>query len=65
MKFGYARISKEDQFLDHQIDLLINAGCEEIFTERLSGKRKNKPEQKKLLSKIRKDDVLIVYSLNS
>ena len=37
MKFGYARVSKNDQSLDVQIQKLTAAGCNEIFQEKISG----------------------------
>jgi DNA invertase Pin-like site-specific DNA recombinase len=36
MKFGYARVSKNEQSLDIQIQKLTAAGCEEIFQEKYS-----------------------------
>ncbi|STX29821.1 site-specific DNA recombinase; e14 prophage [Legionella beliardensis] len=37
MKFGYARVSPNDQSLDIQIQKLKDAGCDEIFSEKVSG----------------------------
>ena len=37
MKFGYARVSKNEQSLDVQIQKLTAAGCDEIFQEKISG----------------------------
>ena len=34
MKFGYARVSKNEQSLDVQIQKLTAAGCDEIFQEK-------------------------------
>ena len=64
MVFGYARVSTKDQSLDRQIDSLKLAGCEEIFREKISGRKKEKPELEKLLSLLRKDDILVVDSLD-
>lgn len=64
MIFGYARVSKPDQVLDRQLDSLKAAGCEEIFKEKISGRKKEKPELERLLSKLRKGDLLIVDSLD-
>ncbi|TLX72850.1 recombinase family protein [Labilibacter sediminis] len=65
MKFGYARVSsKVHQLLDRQLDSLNAAGCDEVFSEKISGRAKEKPQLELLLSKIRKGDVLIVDSLD-
>ncbi|MEP5364643.1 MAG: recombinase family protein [Reichenbachiella sp.] len=64
MVFGYARVSTKDQNLDLQIDALKEAGCEEVYSEKLSGRSLKKPKLDELLGKIRKGDVVIVYSLD-
>jgi DNA invertase Pin-like site-specific DNA recombinase len=64
MNFGYARVSKKDQNLDLQIDALQKAGCDKIFEEKLSGRSVFLPNQEKLFSQLRKDDILIVNSID-
>ena len=64
VKIGYARVSTHDQSLDNQIALLSEAGCEEIFEEKISGAKKSRPELEKLLSQIRKNDTLVVCKLD-
>src|SRR5665647_1281001 len=64
MNFGYARVSKKDQNLDLQIDALQKAGCNKIFEEKLSGRSVFLPNQEKLFSQLRKDDILIVNSID-
>lgn len=46
MKFGYARVSKNEQSLDVQIKKLTDAGCEEIFQEKISGAKDDRPQLK-------------------
>ena len=64
MKFGYARVSKNEQSLDVQVQKLKAAGCEEIFKEKISGAKDNRPQLKALLTKLRKGDVVCVVRLD-
>lgn len=64
MRFGYARVSKEDQNLHLQIDALQQAGCELILKEKVTGKNKERPELGKLLQQLRKGDEVIVWKLD-
>ena len=60
MKFGYARVSKNEQSLDVQIQKLTAAGCDEIFQEKISGAKDDRPQLKALMGKLRKGDTLCV-----
>ena len=40
MKIGFARVSKADLNLDNQVKKLEEAGCEQIYTEVVSGSKK-------------------------
>lgn len=64
MKFGYARVSTKEQSLDLQMDALKKAGCKEIFREVVSGAKTERVELNRLLQKLRKGDVLIVWKLD-
>lgn len=65
MKFGYARVSTMAQNLDMQTDALIQAGCDELFTEKVSGAYcKNRPELTRLLNFVRKGDVIVIWKLD-
>ena len=46
---GYARVSTEDQNLSLQTDDLEGAGCQEIFTDKVSGSKSDRPGLKQLL----------------
>ena len=43
MKIGYARVSTEEQNLDMQMDALNKIDCDEIFTDKMSGARSDRP----------------------
>ena len=64
MKIGYARVSTQDQNLALQLDALKSAGCELVFEEKISGKKKERPELVKMLGTLRKGDILIVWKLD-
>ena len=64
MKFGYARVSTQDQSLSLQLDALAHYGVDQIFEEKESGKMKNRPQLDELLKVLRKDDTVIVYKLD-
>ena len=62
---GYARVSKgEEQSNAAQVAALRKAGCEQIFEERVSGGRWDRPELQRMLSQLRRSDVVIVWKLD-
>jgi DNA invertase Pin-like site-specific DNA recombinase len=63
MKIGYARVSTRDQNLELQIEGLQKFGCEQIFHEKQSAV-KDRPELEKMLSILRKGDVVVVWKLD-
>jgi len=64
MKLGYARVSTDDQNLDHQRERLREAGCERLFEEKVSGARRDRPQLARLLDQLRGDDVVVVTRLD-
>lgn len=62
--YGYARVSTTDQSLDHQIDALRQAGCEAIYTEKMSGARNDREQLKKLCYSLQPGDTVIVTRLS-
>jgi DNA invertase Pin-like site-specific DNA recombinase len=64
MLIGYARVSLTEQNTTAQVAALKSAGCELIFREKASGGRWDRPELQKLLSQLRKGDVLVVWKLD-
>jgi DNA invertase Pin-like site-specific DNA recombinase len=64
MRFGYARVSKNDQSLDVQVQKLSDAGCDEIFKEKISGAKDNRPQLNLMISKLRKGDMVCVVRLD-
>jgi DNA invertase Pin-like site-specific DNA recombinase len=64
MRVGYARVSRDEQNLDLQIDALKAAGCEKIYTDKIGGTVTERAGLDELLSYIRPDDVLVVWRLD-
>lgn len=64
MKFGYARVSKNDQSLDVQIQKLTAAGCNEIFQEKISGAKDDRTQLNHLIGKLREGDTICVVRLD-
>lgn len=64
LKLGYARVSTQDQELARQIDALNSYGVDEIFTEKITGTKANRPELLKLKNKLRAGDVVVIESLS-
>jgi len=64
MLIGYARVSKDEQNLDLQMDALTAAGVERIFTDKMSGAKADRKGLTEALSHLRKGDVLTVWKLD-
>ena len=64
MKIGYARVSTREQHLDMQLEALRAAGCEKIFSEKMTGCQQNRPELDACLNFLREGDTLVVYKLD-
>ena len=64
MKYGYARVSTDDQKSDLQIAALKKADCEYIFTDTATGASSKRPELTRCLGKLRAGDTLVVWKLD-
>lgn len=61
---GYARVSSMDQNDDRQIAALKEAGCEQIFSDKVSGANAERKELDALKSYARKGDTVVVMSFD-
>ncbi|GAB1782008.1 recombinase family protein [Priestia aryabhattai] len=65
MKYGYARVSSVGQNLTAQIRQLEEVGCDLVFKEKVSGRKKEDREQFNiLLEKVQKGDTIVVTKLD-
>ena len=64
--YGYIRVSTKDQNEDRQVVALRAVGISErsIYMDKQSGKDFNRPQYKKLMRKIKKDDLLYIKSID-
>jgi len=69
VKYGYCRVStlkqgKDGNSLEAQKELLLSAGADEIYEEKFTGTKIDRPELDKLLEKIQPGDTLVVTKLD-
>lgn len=64
MRYGYARVSTNDQNLARQIEILKHEGIEKIFTEKASGALLERPVLQKAIHHLKPGDELVVSSLD-
>jgi len=63
INIGYARVSKHEQNLDRQTDALNSAGVTKLYTEKVTGKKTDRPELMKMIDHLREGDVVIISEL--
>ena len=63
---GYARVSREEQNLELQMNALKSAGCnkEHTFTDKVSGVKAERPGLAQCLEILNTGDTLIVWRLD-
>lgn len=64
MKIGYARVSTFEQKLESQIEVLKEAGAEEVFQEKFTGTNVERPQFNLVFKKLKDGDTLIVTKLD-
>lgn len=61
--YGYARVSTKDQNLERQLEALKQAGCKTIFTEKVTGTKRQRPELVAMIDQLQEGDIIIVKDL--
>jgi DNA invertase Pin-like site-specific DNA recombinase len=64
MKIGSIRVSRDKQTTALQEDAMRKEQCERVFTDKMSGKRFDRPEFLKMFDIARQGDVLVVWRLD-
>lgn len=64
MNIGYARVSLQDQDTSRQERALMEAGCEKIFVEKISGAKRQRPELDRMIKELQPGDVVVVHKLD-
>ena len=63
MKYGYARVSTDEQTVDLQVDALQS--CDEIFVDQgVSGMVTDRPELARLLETVTQGDTIVVWKMD-
>ena len=65
MDIGYARVSLKDQNLSLQLEALNKAGCEKIYTDKVSGVKSSREGLNLAKEVLRKNDRLVIWRLVS
>ncbi len=65
-KYGYVRVSSKDQNLNRQLDALYEVGVESknVYIDKLSGKDFNRPNYKRLVSRLQEGDIVVIMSID-
>lgn len=66
MEYGYVRVSTVSQNIDRQMDEMYKLGLnsKQIYVDKQSGKYFNREKYQKLKRKLKKNDLLIVKSID-
>lgn len=64
MIIGYARVSTDAQELNRQIDLLNTYGVDKMYSEKMTGTRRDRPQLERLLDDVREGDTVVIESLS-
>jgi DNA invertase Pin-like site-specific DNA recombinase len=64
MKYGYARVSADEQNPAMQLAALKKAGCAKLFKDEVTGAHVNRPALTRCLKTLQTGDTLIVWKLD-
>ena len=64
MRIGYARVSTTEQDPDYQLKALEASGCERLFIDRCSSRKKHRPHREAAFEYLRRGDSLVVWKFD-
>ena len=64
MTYGYVRVSTKEQNEERQVIAMQEFGVERIFMDKQSGKDFDRPQYRRLIKKLKPDDILAVKSID-
>ena len=64
MKVAYERVSTAQQGTLRQEMMMQEHGIEKVFSEKVSGKDRNRPELEKMLAFVREGDIVLIESIS-
>lgn len=63
-KIGYARVSTTEQSTDAQVEALYDAGCDLVFSENVSGAKKDRVRLRDAIAHVGQGDQLVVVKID-
>ena len=64
MTYGYVRVSTKDQNEERQVIAMRTFNVDKIFVDKQSGKDFERPQYRRLIKKLKPDDILAVKSID-
>ncbi len=64
MIYGYVRVSTKEQNEERQTIAMNDFGVDKIFMDKQSGKDFDRPQYKKMVKKLKSDDILVIKSID-
>lgn len=64
MVYGYVRVSTKEQNEERQLIAVNDFGIDRIFMDKQSGKDFERPQYKKMVKKLKPDDILVIKSID-
>lgn len=64
MVYGYVRVSTKEQNEERQLIAMNDFGIDRIFMDKQSGKDFDRPQYKKMVKKLKPDDILVIKSID-